>query len=143
MPIVDLSLDINATSADKEVLARMSKEIELALPDSDEFADIEGTLAQNALISAIYAIQYIQSGDMADFCSSVDKALETVDALGYYETNSYAEDVVMAREVGVLESLVQVAGLQDTGDVFAKLAELARTYPVYGELPAKYRTRPS
>jgi hypothetical protein len=109
------------------MLATLDSEI----PDSEEFGDIEGDLAQNALISVSYAIQYMQYGKLADFCASIEKVLETVDVLHYSENPDYDERKPMMREIGLLDLLVRgLSAPPLTNTVLENLDEIARNAPI-------------
>ena len=128
--MVELSLDGDACFQDEQVLSDMLATLDSVIPDSEEFGAIEGDLAQNALISASYAIQYMQYGKLADFCASVEKVLETVDVLHYSENPDYDQRKVMMREIGLLGLLVRGVSVPLTNTVLENLDEIARNQPI-------------
>ncbi|WP_158301107.1 hypothetical protein [Janthinobacterium sp. BJB426] len=128
--MVELSLNVEACFQDEQVWGDMLATLDSEIPDSEEFGDIEGDLAQNALISASYAIQYMQYGKLADFCASAEKVLETVDVLHYSENPDYDERKAMMREIGLLGLLVRGLSVPLTNTVLENLDEIARNAPI-------------
>lgn len=106
--------------------------IESITPDTNDYGDIEGVLAQNAFISLSYGIEFICNLTQDDFLNAIEKVLESVDVLSYSKDENYDEEKEIGREIKVLESML--CALQNeksiTSHVLDVLKEIAKNNPI-------------
>ncbi|KEA53654.1 hypothetical protein DT73_04755 [Mangrovibacter sp. MFB070] len=75
-------------------------------PDSDEYPEPEGSIAQNAFGALYYLCKYIGSRNDEDFLQSLDKAFESTDVLKYDEGSEEEESHYFSEEAQNLEDLM-------------------------------------
>jgi hypothetical protein len=97
-------------------------------PDSDDYPEIEGSVAQNAFGALYYLCKYISSKNDMDLLQSLDKSFESTGALKYDEGTQEEEDEYFGEEATNLELLIEkvkqspTASIEDIKDlmVFAQ-----------------------
>lgn len=75
-------------------------------PDSDDYPETEGSIAQNAFGALYYLCKYINDKKDEDFLRSIDKAFESTDALKYDE-GTQEEEQYFSEEARNLEELTE------------------------------------
>ncbi|WP_152542638.1 hypothetical protein [Erwinia mallotivora] len=106
--------------------------IQSVAPDTDDYPDTEGTIAQNAFGAAYYLHSYFVSNENQDFLQSLDKSFESTDALKYDKGTTEEEDEYFSLEANKLERiLVKVKNI----DAFPlsrveELMDFAKTIPL-------------
>lgn len=76
-------------------------------PDSDDYPETEGSIAQNAFGALYYLCKYISSKNDMDLFQSLDKSFESTDALKYDEGTQEEEDEYFGEEATNLELLIE------------------------------------
>ncbi|KNC90578.1 hypothetical protein [Trabulsiella odontotermitis] len=81
-------------------------EIYAAIPDADDYSEIECTYVQNALLSIYYLFDYYITKENDLLQQSLDMVLENVDVLSYSVNKSYDEHNVFSHEVKILNNII-------------------------------------
>lgn len=81
-------------------------EIYAAIPDSDDYSEVECSYAQNALISIYYLFDFYMTNKNDLFLKSLDMALENVDVISYSANKSYNEEKVFSYEIDVMNNII-------------------------------------
>lgn len=76
-------------------------------PDTDDYPETEGTVAQNACGSLYYLYTFLSSKDDIDLLQSIDKCFESADAINYDEGTQEEEDRYFAEEARNLKLLIE------------------------------------
>lgn len=97
-------------------------------PDSDDYPETEGSLAQNAFGALYYLCEFIGSRNDTDFLQSLDKAFESIDALKYDEGTEEEENHYFSEEAQNLEDLMDkvIQGPSSTTENIKSLLTYAR-----------------
>ncbi|MCX8959103.1 hypothetical protein EHW65_18255 [Erwinia psidii] len=106
--------------------------IQSVAPDTDDYPDTEGTIAQNAFGAAYYLHSYLVSNDNQDFLRSLDKAFESTDALKYDKGTTEEEDEYFSLEAKKLEKILFEVKNTDSFPLSSieELMNFARTVPL-------------
>lgn len=105
-------------SLDKKIAA-----LEKHVPDTEEFGETEGTLAQNSFIAVVYAYTFLKDGKKESFDDCIDKVLENLDTIHYDEDEDYDEEEVFTEESQILEKQVEIVRISDKNELYEKLIE--------------------
>jgi hypothetical protein len=86
-------------------------------PDSDDYPETEGSIAQNAFGALYYLCKFISSKNDMDLFQSLDKSFESTDALKYDEGTQEEEDQYFGEEARNLELLIEKIKQSPTGSI--------------------------
>lgn len=82
------------------------EDIQSIAPDTNDYPDTEGTIAQNAFGAAYYLYSYLSSKKNKDFLQSLDKSFESTDALKYDEGTSEEESEYFSLEAKKIKKIL-------------------------------------
>lgn len=94
----------SSQSVSREQLSAAADEAMEAAPDSDDYSDHLSLYTQNAMASCYYLLKYCLDDDFSDAKTSIEKLLETVDALNVVKSRD--ETAAFGYECGVLELIL-------------------------------------
>jgi hypothetical protein len=119
----------NNTNSNKSIVA----ELEESVPDTEEFDRIEGSYAQNAMISLIYFFDFLSSGEISIFDDCVEKVLETIDLVNYEKDENYNSKPVITAEIEILQIILnEVNKNEDVKGSINAVREIAKKYVIVG-----------
>jgi uncharacterized protein YjaG (DUF416 family) len=113
-----LPAEKNIGSIDK-IIASLKKNV----PDTEEFGDTEGTVAQNAFLAAVYACSFLKDGKKESFNYCLDKVLENIDTIHYDRNEDYDEEGVFTEESHILEQQVEIIRTAGKDELHEKIIE--------------------
>lgn len=92
-------------------------------PDTDDYPENEGTIAQNAFGALYYLYAYVADKKDSDFFQSLEKSFESVDALKYENGTEEEENEYFTNEAKNLQDLLDEVDKSIT-DTFADINPL-------------------
>lgn len=118
LPLVEIVLHYAGNENSVELDKTIKKSYSLT-PDTEEYGETEGTIAQNAFLSLVYSLEFIKKHDDDDLWQSIEKKLESIDSINMDSDSPEEDHIIFTKELVHLQDLAsQVESIKDDNSDF-------------------------
>ena len=104
---LDEAFDSITAVPDSQKIQTVIEELEKLTPDSDDYPEIQGALAQNGIITLQLCWQYMLTWQGSDIVAILNFALETMDAIGHETDDNFDYEAGCQKEFAVLDTYLE------------------------------------
>lgn len=121
---IDLILN---ESFDFKDMQESFKEIEEMTPDTDDYPDTQGSLAQNAFVMMLHCYQFILTSNTEDIIAALNILEYTIDVINYVVDENYDYEMECRKEFILLDKYLEILNEHQVVDekVVAILREIS------------------
>ena len=104
---LDEAFDSIIAVCDSQKIKSTIEELEKLTPDSEDYPEIQGHLAQNGIISLQICWEYMQTRKSSDIVAILNFALESMDAIGHMVDDNFDYEAGCQKEFTILDKYLE------------------------------------
>lgn len=91
-----------------ENLTDLIRNLEKKIPDTDDYGKVEGSFAQNTLISLFYFYSFLVDLDLENLEICTEKVFENIDLVNFEIDENYNQEIVFQNEVKIANNIISL-----------------------------------